>query len=282
MLLRPATMLMLLVSGYYLAMRATAGGALVFQLVAVGVAFASGSWWLIRRRPVSLRAAPLERSVHDRTLTDSFPFLVIALVTLFETQISLYLLGFLSDARQAGLFQAAFQLVGLIVIGLMAVNMPLQPRLAAAWARGDIEYAQRLLSETARLGLGIALVGLMGILFFPEALLRLYGSDYMEAAHALQILAIGQVVNAASGSCGVLLLMTGHQRIVMAGIISAAALNALIAYVLIPSYGVLGAAYATTASLVCWNFIFVAYSAKKLKLNSTVFRCPSTSFGTGR
>lgn len=271
MFLRPAGMFLLLLGTVYTATSVNAADALTMQFAAVAVALGVGSWWLVSRRPAALRAAIVQPPAPGR-LMDAIPFLIIAVVTLLESQISLYLLGYLGDSRQAGLFQAAIQLVNLIAIGLTAVNMPLQPRLAAAWACGDTVQAQGLLRETARLGAFIAFTGVVVIFLFSDSALHLYGAKYLGAKHALEVVAIGQLVNASAGSCGILLLMTGHQKIVMWGITAATLLNLGVAYWSIPALGVMGGALAATASLFLWNFLFVIYAFKKLGLNTTVFQ----------
>lgn len=202
LLLRPLVMLLLLAGAtrYTLvtSSQITTVDALGMQLGAIVLALLVGTWWLTTRQPAPLKIATPEPPPNAWLLT-TLPFLGIALITTLGSQVSLYLVGYLGGAQQAGLFQAANQLAGVIAIGLIAVNMPLQPKLAAAWARGDKQQAQRLVAETARMGTGIALVGILAILIFAETVLRLYGAQYVEAAHALRILAVGQVANAAAG-----------------------------------------------------------------------------------
>ena len=73
------------------------------------------------------------------------------------------------------------------------------------------------------------------------------------------ILIVGQMMNAFAGSVGYLLNMTGGQKIMrnIAGI--AALLNIVLNTLLIPSYGINGAAYASAISLASWNVLAVIY-----------------------
>lgn len=267
--LRPMTLSLLLAGAWFMAVHVDASDALAMQLAAVGIAMAAGTWLLIAKRPEPLRAATPKRPEVSE-LVAALPFLGFAIISTMETQISLYLVGYLAGAGQAGLFQAANQFVGLIVLGLVAVNMPLQPRIAAAWARGDKDRAQGLLTETARIGIAIALTGGLIIFFFPKFILSLYGSGYVEAAHALQLLAIGQVFNAAAGSCAILLLMTGYQKVVMRGTMLALVIDVAVGYLMIPHFGVLGGAAASMLGMIFWNVYFAIYANKRLGLNTTI------------
>ena len=271
LLVRPVVMLALLSGAFLSLIDATVVHALGIYLAAGTLAFAVGTWWLITKQPAGLKSA-VPHAPENAWMLDAMPFLAINIIGALEGQVSLYLLGYLGGADQAGLFQVTSQLVGLIAMGLVAVNMPLQPNLAAAWSRGDKEHAQRLLADTARIGTGIAVLGVLLILVFAESILRLYGVEYVAGAQALRILAIGQLINAAMGSCGILLLMTGHQRIVLQGTAFGLLLSALIAYFSIPHYGVAGGAIAAAAGLAFWNIYFTAYAMNKLGLNTTIFR----------
>jgi O-antigen/teichoic acid export membrane protein len=269
LVLRPGAMLLMLGGAYVTVVHAGAFHALAMQLVAVGAALAVGTWWLVIRRPAELKAAVLE--VPQRAwLRDALPFLAITMINALAGQVSLYLLGYLGGAGHAGLYHAANQLVGVITIGLVAVNMPLQPKLAAAWARGSKTEAQRLVAETARIGTAVAFAGMLVLLLFAESLLGLYGAQYVEAGDALRVLAAGQLINAAAGSCGILLMMTGHQKAVMHGMALALVVNALTAYLAVPTLGVVGGALAAVLGIACWNVYLVVYAARKLGVDTTV------------
>lgn len=274
LLLRPLVMLLLLAGAarytFVTSSQISAVDALGMQLGAIVLALLVGTWWLTTRRPAPLKTATPEPPPKAWLLT-ALPFLGIMVIATLEGQVSLYLVGYLGGAQQAGLFQAANQFACLIAIGLVAVNMPLQPKVAAAWARGDKQQAQRLVAEAARMGTGIALVGMLLILIFAEALLMLYGAQYVEAAHALRILAVGQMAKAVAGSGGVVLLMAGHQRAVLQGTILALLLNVAVGYLVIPRFGVAGGALAATLGMICWTVSHAVYAWKKIGINPSIF-----------
>jgi O-antigen/teichoic acid export membrane protein len=200
----------------------------------------------------------------------TLPFFAMTLIATFENQVALYILSYRTDAAQVGLFQVANQLVGLVVMGLVAVNMPLQPRIAAAWARGDRVAIQKLASQAVRLGTAIALTGCIILMVFAEPLLKLYGHSYQGAASALRILAMGQLFNAAAGSCGLILAMTGHQNMTLMGACLALMVNSAAAWLLTIQWGAMGAAMAATLSLITWNGLLVIAVLRKVHINTTI------------
>ena len=70
---------------------------------------------------------------------------------------------------------------------------------------------------------------------------------------ALYILVIGQVLNAAAGPVGYLLILTGHERVCASVYGWSAVLNVGLNLMLIPPLGSTGAALATASTMALWN-----------------------------
>ena len=116
----------------------------------------------------------------------------------------------------------------------------------------------------------MALISGGTLALFAEDLLRLFGSNYVEAATALRVLVVGQFINATAGSCGVILSMTGHQREVVNGVAGALVVNFALSILLIPGLGIIGAAIAAATGLAVWN-AYLAYRAIRLVgINTTI------------
>jgi O-antigen/teichoic acid export membrane protein len=88
---------------------------------------------------------------------------------------------------------------------------------------------------------------------------------------ALIILCVGQLFNAFSGPVGIILQMTGNQKIYQNILFVAAVINITLNISLIKDYGINGVAFATAISLSFWNISAFIYSQRvinKLKLKS--------------
>ena len=79
---------------------------------------------------------------------------------------------------------------------------------------------------------------------------------------ALILLSVGQIVSAFSGSTMIILNMTGREKIGRNILTITVILNIIINYILIPRYGIVGAAIATMSSTILWNLISVIYIYK--------------------
>ena len=152
----------------------------------------------------------------------------------------------------------------------MAISTVAAPLFAAAHARGGREALQRAATKAAHLGFWPSLAVAAGLLVFGEPLLRLFGAPFVAVRLPLAVLVGGQLVNAAAGPVGYLLAMTGHQddnaRVFAVSALLNLGLNAL----LIPAFGLIGAASATALTMAVWNLWLHALTVRRLGVRGSV------------
>ena len=100
----------------------------------------------------------------------------------------------------------------------------------------------------------------------------MFGSDFVGAKTALTILAVGRLLDVSLGSSALILAMSGHQRIVAVTFAIVGLINVILNGLLIPRYGIEGAAVASSISLVAAKLFLSAYIRSKVGLRVTVFR----------
>ena len=88
--------------------------------------------------------------------------------------------------------------------------------------------------------------------------------QFINGRNTLLILLIGQAVNAMSGSVGVIMQMTGKEKQFQNILFFALLINISLNLFLIPVHGILGAAIASTISIIFWNITSVLYIYRKL------------------
>ena len=96
----------------------------------------------------------------------------------------------------------------------------------------------------------------------------LFGQEYTQAAHLLQLLIIGQFVNVITGSVGFLLNMTGHEKDMRNVVFFSGPLALGLGLFLTPIYGTTGAAVATAFALASQNLLAVFMVKKRLGFNT--------------
>ena len=93
-----------------------------------------------------------------------------------------------------------------------------------------------------------------------------FGRDFVAGAPIVIVLVLGQVFAAACGPQQHLITMTGHER-AGAAIFAVCAGSCFAACVLmISSFGMIGAAWAMTGTLICWNVAMGIFIHRSLHL----------------
>jgi O-antigen/teichoic acid export membrane protein len=93
---------------------------------------------------------------------------------------------------------------------------------------------------------------------FPGVILSIFGREYAGGATALLLLAWGNLVDATTGICGVVLDMTGKTGLKLVNTIVASGLLLGLNLLLTPRYGLVGAALASATANAGVNLLRVA------------------------
>lgn len=185
-------------------------------------------------------------------------------------QADLLLIGAMRTPAEVGIYGAALKTTGQVTFLLATTNAVVSPLMAAAWARQDRARLQRLLYLAAHLGFWPALAVVLGLGLLARPVLSLFGPAFVAAEVPLIILALGQLVNAATGVVVALFIVTGqHLRVTWVFGLSAA-LYVLLTYLGIRFYGLVGAALATAVIMAFWNIWLSADAARRLGLQTSI------------
>lgn len=218
--------------------------------------------------------APLS---HRSLLAIALPVLATSIAAIAMTpQADIWILGAILDSEEVALYAAPARLVASVAASLAIVNSVVPPFIAELHSTGQRAKLQRVLQSTATIaGIPSLVVLAVMILAAGPVLGRLYGPYYSAAAPLLVVLAVGQVVKVVCGSCGVTLLMTGHERVVMWITALSAAVAIPIAVAAGMRYGVMGVAVVSSAKVMVNNLALVAATRRHAGVWTTASLSPA-------
>ena len=151
---------------------------------------------------------------------------------------------------------------------LIAVNLVVAPRFAKLYRDNDMAQLERLAIKSVKLISLFALPVIGVMLVFPSFLMSLFGSEFKEGAVLLQILAVGQFINAMTGSVGFLLMMSGHERDMRNVTLISGSLALLLTWFLTAQFNIIGAAIGTAIAVATQNLLAVYFVKKRLGFNT--------------
>lgn len=270
-LIRPG-LLILFVFGWYLSLGLALSPKMVMglHLTAALLAFAVGLALLSRARPDDLRHAG-PREVDPKWANAIWPLALIAGAQSITANADFLMLGWWQAPDQVGIYKVATSGASLTVTGLGILAMITNPRFAALYKTGETRELARLAAYAAALGFAAALPVLVIFALWGDHILSLvFGAAFASGAAAMVILTLGQTLSAFFGTCMGLLNMTGHTKHAMRGMLISVVVNLLLNLVLIPRYGIEGAALATLISTVVWNVLLWWLVRRHLALDCSV------------
>jgi O-antigen/teichoic acid export membrane protein len=143
------------------------------------------------------------------------------------------------------------KLMTILLMIMNSVTITVSTKIAEYFYVGNIEALSKTMRDSARLIFFLTLPVVVLICMFPEKILTFFGKDFIIAFGAVQVY----------------LNMTGRQHIFQIILIIAVATNFTLNRILIPEYGMNGAAVAYSVSMFLWIFISSIIIYKKDKVN---------------
>jgi O-antigen/teichoic acid export membrane protein len=132
---------------------------------------------------------------------------------------------------------------------------------------GDSEKLARFVADTVRWTFWPSLALAIGLLVVGRPLLSLFGPGFSDGYPLIFVLVIGLLARAAVGPSERLLNMVGQQRACAMIYACAFATNLALCLVLIPRFGVIGAAAATATATVVESTLLFVVTRRRLGLH---------------
>lgn len=179
------------------------------------------------------------------------------------------LLGFMRGPTLVGWYNAAYKL---ILIGLtfpITYVVGLFPSLSRSFAENHEEF-RLLVRRSVELWLVFIVPLVVGGIFLANPVIQfLYGSEYAQASTPLKILVWSAALVTLRMVYSNSLRATGFQRLDLGCAMTSAGLNVALNFILIPRYGMVGAASATVSADVVWFTLAFYYFRKSLVPNES-------------
>ncbi|NLV54317.1 MAG: flippase [Acidimicrobiales bacterium] len=212
---------------------------------------------LVRRAEGAVgRAAPAAiptRELARRVWRFSLPRAFAGMFAFLISWIDALMLGAMKGASAVGVYSAATRWLIAGNFAGTAVTQAFAPRVSRALAIHGSTAGRRLFQDATALLVLVAWPAYLTAIVFAPLLLSAFGDDFVVGAHVIAIVGAGFLVASSAGPIDMLLLMAGRSSLSLVNAAVALAVNFVANLVLIPPFGIEGAAWAWAASLVVSN-----------------------------
>lgn len=201
-------------------------------------------------RAIKGRGVPHDALKYAEIVTRALPIYGTLFGSFATPWVVMLAVGFFGTEADAGIYRVAAQFLLLVSFVLQAVESGMAPQFAALHAKGDLyKVAQAARRVTLLLVLTGGLPSALIIVYAPQVL-SFFGPEFVSGAAALRILVGGQIVVSLLGPVGSIMLMIGLERYSLINSTAGAILVTILSVILIPRYGIEGAAIAVAITLI--------------------------------
>jgi len=202
-------------------------------------------------------------SMFKNSLRFSLP-LVPTLITAFILNLSdrIFIDRYMG-LSEVGLYSLAYKVASIVLIAISAINMAVTPfyyrRISKLGFVSASSWSKEFNNNYIKI---IGVLVFIFLMFSKEIILIFFGSNYFQSAYIVGILLLSYYFSGTNNVNGRLIMYKKNTHHSMAIDVSTALLNILFNFLLIPKYGMTGAAIATLASMMfafITSFIYVKF-----------------------
>jgi O-antigen/teichoic acid export membrane protein len=220
------------------------GAAIAFLLSTI-LGFAASVYSLLRLYPTFFATSKPSSLVLSELLTYSMPAFAASLFWAPRGWMDRLLIGYFRAPAEVGWYQAASQSVSPLYLAAFAVNSIAAPMTANLYNRGELIRLGETFRVSSKWMLYSTLVVFIAVVAGPGDVLRVFfGRGYENGVAPLLILSIGAIVDSADGTARSMLLLTGHQQVLVRIAGASLLVQIILDVALIPRFGIAGAAAA--------------------------------------
>jgi O-antigen/teichoic acid export membrane protein len=199
----------------------------------------------------------------------TLPFALMAAAGMIQVQVDIFMLRYFAPLRDIGIFSAATRISMLVGFGVASVSAVMSPVIAEMFTLGRRDELQRLIYQTSALtSVAAATVCIAGAVW-GHSVLQFFGPEFVAGYHTLLILLFTQCLNALAGNTVFLMSMMGHQATAARAIVVAVVINIGLNVLLIPCFGMEGAAWSSLAATFLWRTIANLHLSKHAKIHAS-------------
>jgi O-antigen/teichoic acid export membrane protein len=183
------------------------------------------------------------------------------------TWLDVLLVGGLRTTKEAGIYAAASRFVVAGSFAIEAIRIAIAPQISSLLAREEREEAKAIYRAGTWWLMALAWPFYITLAIFAPLLLRVFGTEFVAGKTAVVILASAMLLGLATGNVTTVLLMGGKSSWNLINTVVSLTLNVGLNLVLIPRYGINGAAIAWAATIAVNNLAPLVQVKLFLKLD---------------
>lgn len=207
-----------------------------------------------------------DRDLWKRILSFGLPVMSADFLSIVTLRLDIIPLSILVPSAQVAIFQVILNISNVMRNLPQAIDPIMMPVVVELKHRGDMRALENIYAVLIRAGLFLSFGFFVLVSIFGDLLLSVYGNDFLSGAGALILVCFGIMIHTAFSSIEPILVMSGFPYLNLFNNLFFVAVNLMIDFWLIPSYGIYGAAVGSLSASLLTALLQVAQLYLVLKL----------------
>jgi O-antigen/teichoic acid export membrane protein len=204
---------------------------------------------------------------YKKIISFSFPALLIGFFSILIIKIDILILGYLSSAKEVGIYNIAAKIAYINNLIFISFNAIFSPIISELYTKNEHAKLNDLFKVQSRWILTVSLpIGLLLILF-ANPILNLIGQEFIIGSMCLIILSLSMILISFMASVEIMLVYSGKVYLNLLNSFAVCIISVILNFLLIPRFGIMGAAMATGISLTGISLVRLTQVTKIMRLN---------------
>lgn len=222
---------------------------------------------VLRLKHLDLIRLGVKNSINKKLIQYSMPLLFANSIMIINTNIDKYMIGVLLTNADVGVYKLAMQFSLILSLALVSANSIMSPIISSLYHDNKLVKLKHIYKTITKWIVVFNLTVFGGMVVFASDLVALLGAEWTLASKVLIIACLGQIVNSFVGAVTIINNMTGNQKKVLISSSITLLINIILNIILIPMFGIIGAAFATSISIAFRNIMNFIFMYKKFKIH---------------
>ena len=197
------------------------------------------------------RSEYIARYYNKELFMFSLPLMFYSFIAYLMTWTDTIMIGFFKEAYSVGLYNGAIPIAQLLHVIPVSIYSLFLPVLSSLYAAKNYDVFKKTYIITTKWGIIFNLFIVVVLFIFSNQILGfLFGTEYQQAGMALKVLALGYFVAYVAYNPEAILLVLNKTKLILYNSIVALIINVILNILLIPQYGITGAAIASSISFL--------------------------------
>lgn len=215
-------------------------------------------------------------AIFDKKITAIYNFSELAkfsatrlfsqLVIFFCVWTDTFMIGYFMTSKDVGVYNIVCRLILLGTLIFYSFGTIFAPIISSSYYKKDLDSLKRYYAVVTKWAFVLTFPYYLLLILLPDYALNIFGEGYLAGINCLIILSFARIIDVLTGPCGLIITMIGKPLVNLYNELGTFVLNIILNLFLIPKYGIVGAAIATTISVTLINLIriFEVYTILKI------------------